>query len=119
LAALALQAELAVLNAQWQARGLPRFITRIGIHSGIAVVGVLGSQDRLAYTAFGDAVNVASRIESMNKELGTRMLLSEATQQALRGRLPTRRIDEAIALRGREGRLVLYELLEPEPGSQP
>ena len=110
LAALELQAALDALNTRWVARGLPRFHTRIGIHTGMAVVGVLGSNNRLSYTAFGDTINVASRIEGINKELGTRILLSETTFEGLRGRLHTRRID-AMELRGRQQKLVLYVLL--------
>jgi adenylate cyclase len=110
LAAIELQSKLDTLNESWAARGLHRFHTRVGIHTGVAVVGVLGSNNRLSYTAFGDAINVASRIEGINKELGTRILLSEATFEGLRGRLHTRRID-AVELRGRQQKLVLYELV--------
>ncbi len=110
VAALELHAELDALNARWAERGLEAFQTRIGIHTGMAVVGVLGSNDRLSYTAFGDTINVASRIEGINKELGTRLLVSQATFDGLRGRLRARRI-EAVELRGRQTRLVLYELL--------
>lgn len=110
-AALELQAELDVLNAEWRASGLAEFQTRIGIHTGPAITGVLGSQDRLAYTAVGDTVNVASRIEGINKELGTRVLISETTFDGLAGRLPTRRID-AMTIRGRQKPLLVYELLE-------
>lgn len=110
VAALELHVELDALNTRWAARGLQLFKTRIGIHTGVAVVGVLGSNDRLTYTAFGDAINVASRIEGINKELGTRVLMSEATFDGLRGRLRTRRIEE-VELRGRQTKLVLYELL--------
>ncbi|RZI76740.1 MAG: adenylate/guanylate cyclase domain-containing protein, partial [Variovorax sp.] len=109
VAALELHDELDALNARWAARGLHPFRTRIGIHTGVAVVGVLGSNDRLSYTAFGDAINVASRIEGINKELGTRVLISEATFEGLRGRLRTRRVEE-VELRGRQTKLVLYEL---------
>ncbi|MEJ8845421.1 adenylate/guanylate cyclase domain-containing protein [Variovorax rhizosphaerae] len=110
VAALDLQAELAALNARWATQGRQAFVTRIGIHTGTAVVGALGSNDRLAYTAFGDAINVASRIEGMNKELGTKVLLSESTFEGLKGRLRTRRVEE-VALRGRLSKMVLYELL--------
>ena len=113
-AALELQAELDVLNAEWRADGLAQFQTRIGIHTGPAITGVLGSKDRLAYTAVGDTVNVASRIEGINKELGTRILISETTFDGLRGHLSTRRID-AMTIRGRQKPLLVYELLEPAP----
>jgi adenylate cyclase len=111
-AALELQAELDALNAEWRASGLAEFQTRIGIHTGPAITGVLGSNDRLAYTAVGDTVNVASRIEGINKELGTRVLISETTFDGLAGRLPTRRID-AKTIRGRQKPLLVYELLDP------
>ncbi|MBS0427448.1 MAG: adenylate/guanylate cyclase domain-containing protein [Proteobacteria bacterium] len=118
-AALELQAELDVLNAEWRASGLAEFQTRIGIHTGPAITGVLGSKDRLAYTAVGDTVNVASRIEGINKELGTRVLISETTFDGLAGRLPTRRID-AVTIRGRQKPLLVYELLEPtSPAAAP
>ena len=110
-AALQLHAEMAALNGRWRAQGLPEFRTRIGIHTGVVIAGVLGSNDRLAYTAFGDVINVASRIEGINKQLNTQTLVSEATFEALGGRLHTRRIEEDAELRGRQTRMVLYELL--------
>lgn len=113
-AALALLEAVDALNAQWSASGLSPFDTRIGIHTGPVVAGVLGSRDRLAYTAVGDTVNAASRIEGINRELGTRVLVSETTAQALRQRLPTRHI-ETVALRGRKSRLAVFELLGAAP----
>ncbi|KLN58143.1 adenylate/guanylate cyclase domain-containing protein [Variovorax paradoxus] len=104
---------MGALNRKWRADGLPEFRTRIGIHTGVAIAGVLGSNDRLSYTALGDVVNVASRIEGINKQLGTHTLISEVTFAGLKGRLQTRRIDERVALRGRQTRMVLYELLMP------
>lgn len=113
LAALELQRVLAGLNAQWEARGLPRLVTRVGLHTGPAVAGVLGSSERLSFTAYGDTVNLASRIEAMNKEFGTRILLSEATAAALAGRLPLRSCG-TVELRGRVGQWTLYEPREPQ-----
>jgi adenylate cyclase len=114
LAALELHAEMSELNGKWHAEGLREFRTRIGIHTGLVIAGVLGSSDRLSYTAVGDVINVASRIEGANKDLGTRTLISEATFAALGGRIAARRIEEMIELRGRHTRMVLYELLEIE-----
>jgi adenylate cyclase len=111
LAALELHVEMSELNQKWHDQGLPEFSTRVGIHTGTVIAGVLGSNDRLSYTAFGDVINVASRIEGINKQLGTRMLMSEVTFAALAGRLHTRRIEELVELRGRQTRMVLYELM--------
>ena len=113
LAALQLHAQMNELNRKWRAKGLPEFRTRIGIHTGVVIAGVLGSNDRLSYTAFGDVINVASRIEGINKQLGTQTLVSEDTFEGLKGRLSTRRIEELVELRGRQTRMVLYELMTP------
>jgi len=113
LAALQLHVQMGELNRKWRADGLPEFRTRIGIHTGVVIAGVLGSNDRLSYTAFGDVINVASRIEGINKQLGTQTLVSEATFAGLKGRLQTRRIEEQVELRGRQTRMVLYELQTP------
>jgi len=111
LAALELQAEMRALNRQWHSQALPEFRTRVGIHTGMVIAGVLGSNDRLSYTAFGDVINVASRIEGINKQLGTQLLVSEVTHAGLKGRLATRRVEEQVELRGRQTKMVLYELL--------
>ena len=109
-AALALHQALDALNAQWRVEGLPEFTTCIGIHTGPVVAGVLGADDRLSYTALGDTVNVASRIEGLNRQLGTRVLISETTRAGLDGQLPTRVIG-TMPLRGRHTPLEVSELL--------
>ena len=88
-AVLAVQAALAMAEALERfasdlAREDPavRFAIGIGVHTGPAVVGFLGTQRRLDYTAIGDTVNTASRIESMTKELGHSLLISASTWEA-------------------------------------
>ena len=66
-AALDMLAALADLNRRWEAEGLPRLGIRIGISSGNAIVGNFGSSTRFSYTAVGDTVNLASRLEHLNE----------------------------------------------------
>ena len=117
-AALGLQRAMDTQNARWRRSGLPEFAIGIGIHTGPVVAGVLGAADRLAYTALGDSVNVASRVEGLNRQLGTRILLSETTRAGLDGHLPTRVIG-TMPLRGRQTPLDVSELLESGEPSLP
>lgn len=76
-AALAGRLACEKLNSQFETEGLKPFFTRFGIHVGEAVVGNLGSTERMNYTALGNTVNLASRLEGLNKQFGTTMLVSE------------------------------------------
>jgi class 3 adenylate cyclase/CHASE2 domain-containing sensor protein len=68
-------------RAEQVAKGIPFGLTRIGVHTGVAVIGNFGSQARFTYTASGDAVNTASRLEALNKHFGTRFCVSAATAE--------------------------------------
>jgi class 3 adenylate cyclase len=69
-------------RAEQHALGIPLGVTRIGVHTGMAVIGNFGSQARFTYTAQGDAVNTAARLEGINKHFGTRLCVSDATRKA-------------------------------------
>jgi adenylate cyclase len=110
--ALAMAEELRTLQERWRAEGREPFRMGIGINTGEVVVGNLGSDQLFDYTAVGDAVNVGSRLESLNKEIPTPncILISESTYEAAREAIEARRISE-VAIRGREQPVAVYELL--------
>ncbi len=83
-AALEMQSRLEAWNAGRCAHGLAELRHGIGIHSGTVVAGNIGSSERMSYTLVGDAVNLASRIQSLNKTYGTRILVSGSTRALLR-----------------------------------
>src|SRR5712691_6839796 len=111
-AALDMQATLERLNDEWQSLGLPRQYMRIGINTGAASVGNMGSSRRFAYTALGDAVNLAARLEPLNNEYGTRICVSQATLDAAGGRhaFIVRYLD-LVAVKGKREAVPVYELL--------
>jgi adenylate cyclase len=79
-----MQRQLARLNEGHIARGEEPIEIGIGINTGPAIVGSIGSPERMEFTVIGNTVNVASRIEALNKVLGTSLLLSKSTRDALR-----------------------------------
>jgi adenylate cyclase len=108
--ALALKAKLDAFNADLAARGLPEFRTRFGIHTGSAVVGSVGASERLQYTGMGDTVNVASRLEGMNKLYGTTILASGAVPANCPPELIFRSLGSTQA-KGRSKELEVWELV--------
>ena len=96
-AALAGRAACEKLNAQFEAEGLKPFFTRFGIHVGEAVVGNLGSTERMNYTALGNTVNLAARLEGLNKQFGTAILVSEAVHLRVQHCFQFRPLESVIA----------------------
>jgi adenylate cyclase len=84
--------------------------TRVGLHSGLALAGNLGSSFRFDYTIIGDTTNFASRLESLNKYLGTQVLISEAVRKQLEDKFLTRRLGE-FRVAGKTHSVVIHELL--------
>lgn len=108
-AAAQMLAKLEELNENWRREGLPELGIGIGINTGEAVFGNLGSGKKMEFTVLGDTVNVASRLEAMNKEFGTKVVLSESTQAQLGDSISLRFLAE-VAIRGREQKMKVYTL---------
>ena len=109
-AALRAQERLQALQGKWQAEGRPVFRARIGLHTGDVLVGNIGIPERFAYTVLGDTVNLASRLENLNKIYGTRILASQDVREAAGPQFEWRRLDQ-VAVAGRSGRTEVNELL--------
>ncbi len=107
--AVAMIQRLRKLQDQWRAEGCPIFDIGIGINLGVATVGNMGSSKRFDYTVIGDAVNAASRIEGLNKDLGSHILVSDSTQQQLTIGVPTLDRGEA-QLRGKGKPIRVFEV---------
>jgi adenylate cyclase len=109
-AVLAMRDRLDVLNAEWEAEGKPALRTRFGLHAGTAFVGNTGSSDRMNYSAFGDVVNLASRLEGMNGQYGSTICVSEELHEHVADAFLMRPLD-LVAVKGRKGGTRVYELL--------
>jgi adenylate cyclase len=108
-AALAFQCANRRLNAEFEREGWPAYRTRCGLHTGDAVVGNIGSEDRMNYTALGATVNLAARLEGLNKNYGTSILVSSALRQRVVARFLFRSVDR-ISPKGFAEAFEIYEL---------
>jgi len=116
LAAIEMQKELRNLCNQWETNGRRPLKMGIGINSGAAIVGNIGSEDHMEYTAIGDTVNLAARLEAATKELGLEIAVCEQTYAAIR---PLFRWKPAgtIAIRGRTEPVRAYSVEGANTGS--
>ena len=102
------------LNAGWTARGMPTLDIGIGINSGEMIAGNIGSSAIMSYTVIGDAVNLGARLESLNKDYGTRILISDATRSRLTIPVQTREIG-AVTVKGKTAAVTVHAV-ETTPG---
>jgi adenylate cyclase len=108
--ALAMRAARGALSDEWQKIGRPRIKARTGINTGNMLVGNIGSKYRFHYGAMGDAVNLASRLEGLNKIYGTQIIISADTAELVAGAFQLRELD-VVRVKGRAQALRIYELI--------
>lgn len=109
-AALEMQERLKIFNEKRSKAGKNNINIGIGINTGELVAGNIGSDVRMEYTAIGDTVNVSQRIEELNKEFGTKILISKNTYNEIKDEVEVREIQSA-SIRGKERRVTVYEVL--------
>jgi adenylate cyclase len=114
-AALNCQERLKDLNRKWISAGKAPLDTRFGISTGETVVGNVGSSERINYTVMGDNVNLASRLEGVNKLYGTHIIVSRPTYAAVSDKFWFRPLD-IVAVKGRSEGTVIYELMMRRAG---
>lgn len=103
--------ELEVLHEKWEAEGKPSINIGIGLNTGDAVVGNMGSSHRMDYTVMGDTINLGSRLEGTNKFYATRIIISEYTYEKVKDRVYVRELD-LIRVKGKHEPVRIYELLD-------
>jgi len=108
--ALQCQRKIKELNAKWGQKGKEQYHTRIGIHSGPVTVGNIGAKQRMNYTVLGDGVNLASRLEGVNKIYKTDIIISHSTYLQVKEFFKCRVLDQ-IAVKGKDESIKIYELL--------
>lgn len=116
--ALKMMDKVRAMQSAWEAQGKPRLDIGIGLNTGVASVGNMGSVRRYAYTALGDAVNLSSRLEGLNKDYGTHILANETTYEAAKNDGFVFRELDLIRVKGKLEPVMIFELIgkQNEPG---
>jgi adenylate cyclase len=107
--ALAMIRTIEEMNREWQAQGRPVLGIGIGINTGDMVAGNIGSDTIMSYTVIGDAVNLGARLESLNKDYGTQIIISEATRARLKGRYDIHPLGEVV-VKGKTKPVAIFEV---------
>lgn len=102
--------KLRELQKKWKKEGIPSLNIGIGLNSGDAIVGNMGSSSRFDYTAMGDNVNLASRMEGLNKIYGSNIIITEKTQKVIKNNFETRMLD-AVKVKGKKKPIFIFELI--------
>jgi adenylate cyclase len=114
VAAVEMVRELGELNRHWAAAHRVQLDIGIGINSGDMIAGNIGSSAIMSYTVIGDNVNLGSRLESLNKEFRTRIIISEATRARLKKPFELRRLGDVV-VKGKTRPVEIFEVIAPSP----
>ncbi len=109
-AALLCHRKLKELNEKWEREGKSILITRMGMNTGKTIVGNMGSNERMNYSVLGDSVNLASRVEGVNKNYGTHVIITHSTYRQVSDRFVCRLLD-IVAVKGKTEGVRIYELI--------
>lgn len=110
ITALRSQKAIKAMHVEWQSKGMPLLFASFGISTGDVIVGNVGSRERMNYTVIGDAVNLASRLQGLNKFYETQILIGEQTRIEAGGSIVTRLVD-FVTVSGRAQPAPVYELV--------
>lgn len=113
-AAVDMVRELGELNRKWAAEGRAQLDIGVGINSGDMIAGNIGSSSIMSYTVIGDNVNLGSRLESLNKDYKTRIIISDATRARLTGAYDIRPLGDVV-VKGKTKPVAIFELKVPSP----
>ena len=114
LAAIEMVKVLGELNQAWTARGMTQLDIGIGVNSGDMIAGNIGSSSIMSYTVIGDNVNLGSRLESLNKEYKTRIIISDATRTRLTGQHDIAPLGDVV-VKGKSKAVAIFEIKVPAP----
>jgi adenylate cyclase len=113
-AAIDMVKELGELNRSWAARGMAQLDIGIGVNSGDMIAGNIGSSSIMSYTVIGDNVNLGSRLESLNKDYKTRIIISDATRTRLKTPYDVRPLGDVV-VKGKSKAVAIYEIKVQAP----
>jgi adenylate cyclase len=113
-AAVDMVRELGRLNQAWAARGMAQLDIGVGVNSGDMIAGNIGSSSIMSYTVIGDNVNLGARLESLNKDYGTRIIMSDATRVRLTGSYEIRPLGDVV-VKGKTRPVAIFEVRVPAP----
>jgi len=116
--ALDMQAAMGPLREKWKQEGRPELAMRVGVNTGVVLVGNMGSDARMEYTVMGDAVNLASRVEGANKPFHTEVMMTERTFEMTKDAVEWRELD-LLRVKGKKQGVRVYEVMAARKGELP